>query len=1034
MTVPTKLRESWNPLVMANDREFINLTCNRSPNQLIREYGLVFTRPFIVLVEYQDGGGYWAREDWDCPVPVGAYVRFVELPRGGGGGSNPIRLIAMIALVAAAAFVPGLLGVAGTLTGSLISAGIMIGGSLLLNMFFGVKQPAKKDQGQPETVYSINDGGNSLRIGQPFAECFGRIKRYPDLIQLSYTRFENNEQYLYFYMIIGVGEYAIEGVFIDSTPMDHYQEAQYRILPPGQTQLPDGRYLEAIPSIVPNLVWTSREANGQELQVDWITATVSARGTSVLHIEYDVLFPALVGYDDEGDPVVVRVPVVSEARLIDDYGNPTSDWVPLHSRVFFAASKDTLRYSNQAPAPLGPGRYEFRVRRTVPASESSKIMDKAQLVGLRGYGGEHPWYGNITCLEGRVRASDKISGEVVNKINVVCTRKLHRITNSGFEHGLHPTTSIVDAICYMVRSINGGRQDDQFFRFDVLTAIKMQVDGAGHQFNWAFTSQTSVMDAAVQAAQSSRMVPYMPGGQFCLVRDDYQELPAVTYTADDYDEGSLQITYKLAAQDDPTCVRVNFVNMVTWSDDFVVYYDAAGSEERPYEVELGCVPRQQAYEHAAYLYKDMVLNPVTVEFTTGLKGHIPALFKKILIDTSHADLGQSGKIVAVEPDHIWLSEPADFKYSTSGWLYITQQDGTTGGPYTVSQTENPYKVGGAIMDLLTMQDDDVTATSYMFGPAQTTPLFLRLMGIRPQGRDKIAMLGTVIDDATYDLPGKVPSKPIVVPDADPLISVSLSMLNTDTYLASWIGSAAAYRVEVNVGSGYTILEDPYAFYSRQFTTSSSTITVRITPYAQNVLLITEARTTTLTIAAAPANLVVNAGADVLSAEWDAVVGADGYQVSMVVDDTEVYGLFVSDTSVAISPDRLAEIGGPWPSFEIRVAALVNNMLGRPAAAQVHILMLPAPDQLVIQSVLESGAILSWSPVTNAGGYVLMVGESADFNAVEGGVVLYKGGSTSHTATLDLTPPYTYYFRVAAHSVYHSDPTKMVFGFAVGITS
>ncbi|QQG66372.1 hypothetical protein [Desulfobulbus oligotrophicus] len=87
----------------------------------------------------------------------------------------------------------------------------------------------------------------------------------------------------------------------------------------------------------------------------------------------------------------------------------------------------------------------------------------------------------------------------------------------------------------------------------------------------------------------------------------------------------------------------------------------------------------------------------------------------------------------------------------------------------------------------------------------------------------------------------------------------------------------------------------------------------------------------LVIAPAPTNLVVKAGADILSAGWNTVIDADGYQVSMVVDGAEVYGLFVSDSSVEINPGRLAEIGGPWPSFEIRVAALVNNMPGRSSA-------------------------------------------------------------------------------------------------------
>ena len=67
-------------------------------------------------------------------------------------------------------------------------------------MFFGQNNLPSSDFQVGKSVYSINAGGNALRIGQPFAEWFGKQKRYPDLIQLSYSRIENNEQYMYFFM------------------------------------------------------------------------------------------------------------------------------------------------------------------------------------------------------------------------------------------------------------------------------------------------------------------------------------------------------------------------------------------------------------------------------------------------------------------------------------------------------------------------------------------------------------------------------------------------------------------------------------------------------------------------------------------------------------------------------------------------------------------------------------------------------------------------------------------------------------------
>jgi hypothetical protein len=260
------------------------------------------------------------------------------------------------------------------------------------------------------------------------------------------------------------------------------------------------------------------------------------------------------------------------------------------------------------------------------------------------------------------------------------------------------------------------------------------------------------------------------------------------------------------------------------------------------------------------------------------------------------------------------------------------------------------------------------------------------------------------------------------------------MLETDTYLASWIGSAAAYRVEVNIGSGYTVLNDPYAFYSRQFTTSSSTITVRITPYANNDLLLTEALTATLTIAAAPAGLSVTAGVDSIDASWSAVTGATGYQVSLYVDADVQSGVFVESTSVSVQTDSLVPIGGPWPDFEVRVAAMVNGQLGRVASYSISVPPLPAPTGLVLQSVLDHGVTLFWSAVSGATGYQVFVGDDDEFDPATEGTQVYVGATPSCVAAVDVDPPYAHYFRVAATSVYYRDAEDLSFGDALEVAS
>jgi hypothetical protein len=369
-----KVKKSWNPIVMDYENTVVEINEPTSPNDLVQRGIVVFDRPTMLMVN----GEFWSRRDWDCQLPQACTCRFVELPRGGGGGSNPLQIIATIAILIIAIYAPGALGLVG-LWGSLASAAIMVGGSLLLNMLFPTNLnntsgdtsldvgglSSGYSYGAPNSIYSISQGSNNLRIGSPFTEHFGRMLLYPDLAQVSYVRIENNDQYLYFLGIIGIGEYSIEGVFIDDTPLLDFDGTSYNIVPPGN-------YL----TLIPDIVWTCPAVSGQEVTPDYFTCSVSAAGTSTFYIEYDIMFASgLCAYNSLGEIMEVSVSITAHVRLINNNGVALTSWVTLHQITYTDASKDPVRYSNKLPAPYGPGRYEFRVSRANVAGDTSQFED-----------------------------------------------------------------------------------------------------------------------------------------------------------------------------------------------------------------------------------------------------------------------------------------------------------------------------------------------------------------------------------------------------------------------------------------------------------------------------------------------------------------------------------------------------------------------------------------------------------------------------------------------------------------------------------
>ncbi len=427
----------------------------------------------------------------------------------------------MIAIVAVAGWAAGALG--GGMLGAVGSAAVMGVGSMLVNAMFPAQKPSPLDAGQQKTVYDISTDNNQLRIGAPFAEHFGRMICFPDLVQRPYTSYEDsgsettltyleNLQYAltlvtiphesgqsitqtvqstdagfgdaYFYMlgIIGVGEYDIEGVYVDDTPMSAYAGSAYNIIAPGES-----------PALVPRLCWSCDTYSGQELTTDWLPAVLTTSGTAGTDIEYDIVFPSgLAQFNDDGSKRHAVVTIETEVRTVDDAGNATSDWTTLTSKT----------YSN------------------------------ATIEAARVYGGDHPDYGNVTMFECRVRASDTLNGAIANRINVVATRKLHAVTATGFATDKTASRSIVDAVAYVVTTENGGRQDAGILDWAALAELRNTLEAANYHYDWRHTTVSSVMEVCKKMAALARAIPYTPGGLFTLIQDKKQALPPPTRLRD----------------------------------------------------------------------------------------------------------------------------------------------------------------------------------------------------------------------------------------------------------------------------------------------------------------------------------------------------------------------------------------------------------------------------------------------------------------------------------------------------------------------
>jgi hypothetical protein len=193
-------------------------------NEYIDKFGTGLHGPYICVVNDKA----ISRVHWDSMILHEDDIAiFIAFPQGGEGGSSPIKVIAMISIMALAGatgmWVAGLpmmmAGGATTFGGycaaSLVSGTIMFGGSALVNAVFPPTSPedteiAKQRAGSSISSYNINDRGNTSSLDQVIPVQYGRMKHYPSYAMQNWSQYENNLQYAYLLFCHGQGEYDFE--------------------------------------------------------------------------------------------------------------------------------------------------------------------------------------------------------------------------------------------------------------------------------------------------------------------------------------------------------------------------------------------------------------------------------------------------------------------------------------------------------------------------------------------------------------------------------------------------------------------------------------------------------------------------------------------------------------------------------------------------------------------------------------------------------------------------------------------------------
>lgn len=746
-----------NPFAPYKDREVRHLAC-AGPIWAVAPRT---SRPFII----QRNGVAVLRRDWDQPVERGDVITVTMLPQGGGkGGSNPLTIVLMLAVMWVAPYAAGFLntslGLGLGATGiSVLSAGIVMAGSMLINALIPPPKPPTPQMAAamaaPSPTYSLQAQGNSARIDSAIPVQYGRMDAFPDFAAMPYQEFAGNEQYLYQLFCLGQGEYDIEAIRIEDTPISSFEEIQYEVIPPGGTV-----------TLFPSNVVTSTEVSGQDAPgiltgatysqsgttdvtvnktahglttgrniylviaggtlpsggytvataaTDSFTVTAaasattsgsatiqsvlgpfvaSAPATAATTIGIDIILPrALYHANTSGGLDQVSLSFAVDLRKVDDFGAPLGSWTTVDNRTITLATNTPQRFSYRYG--VAAGRYEARMRRTDAKQTDSAYGHDLAWGGLRAYLPDDNSYGQVTLIAMRMRASNNLSQQASRKVNVIATRKLRTWNPTTGWSAPTATRSIAWALADAAQNrVYGGKLADARIDLAGLYALDQVWAARGDYFDARFDNVMTLWEALSKIAAPGRAKPFMQGGILYVARDQAATLPVALFSMRNIVRGSFSVQYLTPTEDTADAVEVSYFDNVRWAPDRVTAKLPDSLATQPAKIDLfGATGRDHVMREGTYHAASNRYRRRMIKFTSEMESFIPAFLDLVAIQHDMPQWGQYGETVAWDADTrtLTLSEPLQWGTGTH-YIGLRAKNGKLLGPVTVTPGASEYQV------------------------------------------------------------------------------------------------------------------------------------------------------------------------------------------------------------------------------------------------------------------------------------------------------------------------------------------------------
>ncbi|WP_226781829.1 host specificity factor TipJ family phage tail protein [Oceaniglobus trochenteri] len=363
------------------------------------------------------------QDHWHLVRPNPGVHVVIRLVPGEDGLRSVLSILVSVAAIALGAGpLAGTLGAAiGTsakFAGALITLGVNVVGSLLINALVPPTEPE-----EPENRYAISGWRNRLNPDGAVPVVLGRTRFAPPFAATSHTDIVGDLQYVVSLFNFGIGEVEITDIRIGDTPIDEYDEVTLELRAGLESDAHIGLYPSQIVEEGVNTELTRplpRDDFGEIIEGDPAvekpvirTTGRDADGAAVI-----LAWPAGLFYiDKKGKTKNQRVQLKIEYALIG-----TDVWTEVRTLDILAAKLETFYRRERFEFPYR-ARWQVRLTRLTDENTNTQVQDRIMFAALQTLRPEYPLNTDLplALLGVRMQATYQLNGQL-DDLNALVTR------------------------------------------------------------------------------------------------------------------------------------------------------------------------------------------------------------------------------------------------------------------------------------------------------------------------------------------------------------------------------------------------------------------------------------------------------------------------------------------------------------------------------------------------------------------------------------------------------------------------------------